>query len=910
MPNASTLTLSIRINADGTAAVNGLSNVEQAAVRTQGAFRNLAVPAAAIVSVYALGRAVEEVATSSLGYLGQMETATLGIAASYMTGGHYIDTVTGKVLKGEASLHAAQADSIQMLKQLQYANIQTIATLDQLVLGYQQTLPVAMAKGFSRDMTQEFTTAMVQAAGAIDPQLIHQLAEETRSLLMGTISPRNSKIATILGISNDDIRENSANAQQLFDFLMGKLDGYKVAGSAAQQTWAGLWSNTKDVVLQGAGQSFEPLFEAVKYELNGLLTNLVTIDEKTKKINWNPDFIDGITNLKSGMTSVIAEVYRLNMLLDKTGGTMTAMGTAFFGKNSTWGAKLAEWNKMYADRYKASDQALQDLADREIGVGKYAAKQGQAADYVANPAKADEEAQKRAEKARKQAESISLVMAGIRERDLVIGKNQDEKELAQLDLKHQRELKQLRDLHASRAQIGEAAAAQEKERGDLATRQQSDRENAYQKWYWDMMEEREKKEQDLAKAKAQIAEKEFQARVEWQNRLDEMKVRKGSLSEEAALASRYERERQLLNVRQETLAVQIDQEKNEARRLELESEYYQLGEQILQSSREEAFDLYQLKIASQERLNQLAAEELQIQRQKYEEAWAAINDLANQAGMGPAAAGMKKVMDASIPSQSQPGIDAASENVGYINQNLTGEDRDQALAEQQQALGGAIEQGQAEDNPYMREYLQAAEMYAQKLELYRQNQIDEAALNEEYNNLKQQQDQASLNQRMAMTSGALGMMAGMAQAAYAASGNQSKAALAVFKGIKIAETAVNTYSAAMGAYNAMASIPYVGPALGAAAAAAAVAFGMMQISQIASMQPGGGASRPSMPSAGGYGTSTPNLPEYGQADAPTKAPVQQWSITFVNGTFIGSDKDAVARDLAPAIMKAVGDGVH
>lgn len=50
MPNASTLTLSIRINADGTAAVTGLDNVDKAAGRTN---RSLTAMPAAINPVMA-----------------------------------------------------------------------------------------------------------------------------------------------------------------------------------------------------------------------------------------------------------------------------------------------------------------------------------------------------------------------------------------------------------------------------------------------------------------------------------------------------------------------------------------------------------------------------------------------------------------------------------------------------------------------------------------------------------------------------------------------------------------------------------------------------------------------------------------------------------------------------------------
>ncbi|PCK05048.1 MAG: hypothetical protein COA42_18670 [Alteromonadaceae bacterium] len=49
----------------------------------------------------------------------------------------------------------------------------------------------------------------------------------------------------------------------------------------------------------------------------------------------------------------------------------------------------------------------------------------------------------------------------------------------------------------------------------------------------------------------------------------------------------------------------------------------------------------------------------------------------------------------------------------------------------------------------------------------------------------------------------------------------------------------NTYSAAVSAYQSMASIPYVGPFLGAAAAAGVVAFGLQSAAQVAGVAHGG-----------------------------------------------------------------------
>jgi len=55
---------------------------------------------------------------------------------------------------------------------------------------------------------------------------------------------------------------------------------------------------------------------------------------------------------------------------------------------------------------------------------------------------------------------------------------------------------------------------------------------------------------------------------------------------------------------------------------------------------------------------------------------------------------------------------------------------------------------------------------------------------------------------------------------------------AAYKAIKIAETLMTTYQAAMNSYNSLSVIPIVGPVLGGLAAAAAVAAGLKQVSQI------------------------------------------------------------------------------
>lgn len=336
-------------------------------------------------SIESLAGKFRQLAVDATTYLGSIETATLGIASAFMTGGKYFDATTGKALQGQAAMNAAMADSRGIIEQLKVANMQTIATLDQLVKAYQETLPVALAKGFNREQVLQFTQAMVQAAGAIGLPF-DQMGEETRSLLTGNINPRTSRIATVLGLRNEDLREMEGNSQALFTFLMDKLSAYQIAGVESQKTWDGLWSNWKDIQNQGLGMAFQSLFDVIKYELQQITNHIVTIDEATKTIKWNPEFVAFTTSIRSGVTAIVAEFYRFGMLVDKLGGTMTTLGYATskflevwirvftLGQNGDGMKKLAEdmdrWNKNYQRRYEEKDRSLQTLANREVGLDK------------------------------------------------------------------------------------------------------------------------------------------------------------------------------------------------------------------------------------------------------------------------------------------------------------------------------------------------------------------------------------------------------------------------------------------------------------------------------------------------------------------------------------------------------------
>ena len=97
----------------------------------------------------------------------------------------------------------------------------------------------------------------------------------------------------------------------------------------------------------------------------------------------------------------------------------------------------------------------------------------------------------------------------------------------------------------------------------------------------------------------------------------------------------------------------------------------------------------------------------------------------------------------------------------------------------------------------------------------------------------------------------------------------SRAAFSIKKAMDISAAVMDTYSAAMGAYKSVVSIPIVGPTLAPIAAGAAVAMGAMQVKAIKARKFGGGGgvsagSAPSGPSVSA--ASAPSTPELSAPD--------------------------------------------
>jgi len=218
----------------------------------------------------------KEFVSMGIGYNAAMESAELGIASLIATQGKFIDGQS-RELKGMEALNAAHKIATEQMQQLKVAGLETTATTQELVVAFQQGLAPGLAAGLDVNQIRKFTVAMTQAAGALGLPM-NQLAEEVRDLLGGNINPRNTRIATALGITNEQIRTLRAqNPGALFAFLDDKLKTFQLAGVETAKTWGGLTSNVKEALETFSGMATQPLFQKVKAGLQEAFSGVFDI---------------------------------------------------------------------------------------------------------------------------------------------------------------------------------------------------------------------------------------------------------------------------------------------------------------------------------------------------------------------------------------------------------------------------------------------------------------------------------------------------------------------------------------------------------------------------------------------------------------------------------------------------------
>lgn len=455
----------------------------------------------------------------------------------------------------------------------------------------------------------------------------------------------------------------------------------------------------------------------------------------------------------------------------------------------------------------------------------------------------------------KQAEQLAELMRKIREAQTLAEAAEIDKSRIQADAWFDEQVKKLRDLGASNKEYSELVVAYAAKRHvDLSAwaTKTSD-------FYLAVQRENAKENDEIEKARNAALFKTAEDGVKERLAMQDTYAKAGDTETESdAIRRKAAGEREILAIQQEGLVTSITEQTTFADTLKIMEEYAVLQNQVEASKRVEVTDLDARRLAIEREITDLNKQqrdmvaEMQI---RY------AQDALNKIGAGSAA-------------------------------DLTGTAR---------GISAGVD-------PYTKDYDLWAAGQGKRIQHLIEQGATEASLKNEYRQYDLMQEQMLQQQKLAMASSGFGMMAGMMQSFYAASGNQNKAAFALYKTFAIGQTVIDTYRAAQGAYAALAGIPIVGPALGIAAAAAAIAAGMARVQAIQSAQPGGG-----MSVSGGSG-GVPALATTGSAGAAKPAETVISPVVNIylqgDGIFDDSALDKFARQIGPSLTKAYADGIR
>lgn len=257
--------------------------------------KNMVVGVAVSMGVFQGFQAMKSAAEWGIKYDATIETAKLGIA-SLIDANETLIGQDGRKLEGLEKLHAAQTIAANLMHDLQVDNLQTIATLPQLIEGFQQAVGPGLAAGMNLKQIEKLTVDIAKAAGAMGVDM-NRLPEEVRSILQGTITPRMSRVAeALLGgeYSSKEIPgiiRQWKDAGTLFAEMEKRLVAFKEAGPEVQRTWQGVVSNVKDVAGIVLGTGMQGFIDTMKKDLVDMMQYVVSFNKKTGDITINPEVL-------------------------------------------------------------------------------------------------------------------------------------------------------------------------------------------------------------------------------------------------------------------------------------------------------------------------------------------------------------------------------------------------------------------------------------------------------------------------------------------------------------------------------------------------------------------------------------------------------------------------------------------
>lgn len=276
---------------------------------------------------------------------------------------------------------AAKDEAARAMRRIVELEPVTAGSLQDLTLGFMKSLAAAKGVGFTTEqnvqMTAKFANAVANAGMSLE-----QLGQEYKSILTSTIT-KDSQIAKILGITNEDVNAIKARGGDLFKFLDEKLGEMGNAGDSAGVAM----SSFQSALDKTAGAITSGMFDVGINDLKELTQYLDANREGFRQFGK-----DAGTGLELVVDMLKAAKDAASPLLDLWVALGHAMGEFQMG---------SEAYKQFLDANKLAGQQSRQAEEQQ-------AKRDQAAKI-----KADEQAKLQKEMAAQQLDNINMKRAKV-----------------------------------------------------------------------------------------------------------------------------------------------------------------------------------------------------------------------------------------------------------------------------------------------------------------------------------------------------------------------------------------------------------------------------------------------------------------------------------------------------------------
>ncbi|GAB1254564.1 phage tail tape measure C-terminal domain-containing protein [Desulfovibrio falkowii] len=334
----------------------------------------------ALAAAYASLSAAMDFSKRGVGQNADWEQSKIGIA-SVLASVREVRDEQGNLVTGALAYKYALGMAEDAMSRIKIMGLETTATSQDLVAGFQQLIGPASAAGLTMQQTLDFTMSMVQSLGAIGIPF-NQLSAEARSLLDGTIVPTQDRLAVTLGITGDMVK-NWKQQGILAQMLLEKMSAFAAAGDDVAKAWNGVTSNLQDAMDTVAMDVSKGLYRNLKAALTEV--NDLLVDTKSKTPGISADFENIVSVLEQAQTAVgegllsaiqgaIGGVKALNAAIGERGAlnaieeltdTITILGAGLVAVTASRRVYNSEALASFMADQKAAG-AIQTLRDRLI----------------------------------------------------------------------------------------------------------------------------------------------------------------------------------------------------------------------------------------------------------------------------------------------------------------------------------------------------------------------------------------------------------------------------------------------------------------------------------------------------------------------------------------------------------------